>query len=87
MSKEFVIKEITKELMNQGLVESTAKYYARQAAVYYNKSVCNSKNPFKDTLDYTGKLAERDIKAFRYKPPKQKTSRRNKKPQEAFRFD
>jgi len=86
MNKEFMATAIADYLKSLGLSSGVAQRYGIKGADYFETSVCNSRDPFKDSCDYAGKLAEREIKAFKYKSPKAKVKRRQKRPQEAFDF-
>lgn len=84
--KDFLIKNIEDYLVSLGMARNSARGYARKGADHFESSVCNSRDPFKESCDYAGKMAEREIKGFKYKSPKAKGTRRNKRPQEAFNF-
>lgn len=86
MSREFIVKQVKDELLRQGLSDAQASSFSFKAGEFFYKSVCNSKDPFKDSCDYAGMLAQSQIKGFKYKPPKSKSRSRTKRPQEAFNF-
>ncbi len=86
MSKQFIVESVKSELMSQGLSQSSAMSFAIKAGDYFERSVCNSKDPFKECCDYAGDLASKSVSGFKYKSPKAKSRARVKKPQEAFNF-
>lgn len=86
MSKQFIIESVKSELISQGLSQSSAMSFAIKAGDYFERIVCNSKDPFKDFCDYAGDLASKSVSGFKYKSPKAKSRARAKKPQEAFNF-
>lgn len=86
MIRGFIEQEVSKELTSQGLTHSQATSFALKAGDYFEKSICNSRDPFKDCCDYAGEMAAKSIVGFKYKSPKAKSRTRAKKPQEAFKF-
>lgn len=88
MNKDNFIKEnIVKHLVSIKLPESDAVICADYGLDLFNKTTANSSNPFKDACDIAGaKAMERVVKGFKYKSPVSKSTRRARKPQEAFNF-
>lgn len=86
MSREFIEKSVKAELIKQGLQEWHAVRVAAQAADYFTSHCCNSKDPFKECCDHAGKIAAQEVAGFKYKSPKAPSARRQKRPQEAFKF-
>lgn len=86
MSRKFIEQEVSKELISQGLTQSQALSFAIKAGEYFEGSVCNSRDPFKECCDYAGDMASKAVVGFKYKSPKAKSRPRTKKPQEAFKF-
>lgn len=84
--KGFIVREIKKQLISQGVDEANADWCANQGYAHYEKRVSNSKDPFKEACDYAGLKAEERCLKFKYRSPKAKVKRRAKKPQEAFNF-
>lgn len=87
MSKEFISATVADYLKSLGLPHGAAQRYGIKASDYFESSVCNSRDPFKESCDFAGKMAEREVKSFKYKSPRSQVRRRNKRPQEAFNFD
>lgn len=84
---EFIKKNIVNHLVSLELPELDAQLCASYGYDLFIKTTANSKNPFKDACDIAGlKAMERGVKGFKYKSPVSKSTRRTKKPQEAFDF-
>ncbi len=83
---EFLKKNIVEHLMKQGINKPNAEYCATQGVNFYSKKTANSKDVFKDACNHAGLIAEQRCFGFTYKAPVSKTTRRNKRPQEAFDF-
>ncbi|WP_087020997.1 hypothetical protein [Thaumasiovibrio subtropicus] len=83
---DFVVINIEKHLRLLGLPRAAATHYAAIGGDYYLEQIGNSQNPFKETLDYVGKLAEQNVKGFKYTPPKTARRYRSKRPPELFDF-
>lgn len=85
--RNFIFNQIKTELERQGLNSSHSERFAMEGVEFYKSKVCNSKDPFKDSCDHAGAIAERYVEGFKYKSPKSKQQRRQKRPQEAFNFN
>ncbi|MBV1842225.1 hypothetical protein [Photobacterium ganghwense] len=83
---EFLKKNIIEHLMKQGINEANAEYCAIQGIQFFEKKTSNTKDAFNDACNHAGLIAEQRCFGFKYKPPVSKTTRRLKRPQEAFNF-
>ena len=84
--KDFLIKQISDYLVSVGYSISVSASCAYSGWEFFDKSVCNSKDAFKDACDHAGLKAQIMQPSVKYKSPKSKTTRRAKRPQEAFKF-
>lgn len=86
--KDLIINNVKLHLEACKLDSFNAGVCAVRAYKYYQTSVGNSKDAYKETCDYAGKLAEGAVgkTKFKYKSPVSKTGRRVKRPQDSFDF-
>lgn len=84
--KDFLIKEIYNHLVFYGFSKSVSAHCAQYGYDFFERSICNSRDPYKDACDHAGALAETKMHGVKYKSPKAKSNRRSKRPQEAFKF-
>ncbi len=84
--KDIIIKNIVNHLTELGYSNNTAVSCASSAWQHFQKAICNSKDAFKDACDHAGDKAQIREPNIKYKSPKAKSTRRAKKPQEAFKF-
>lgn len=84
--KELIINNVKAHLVSLKLDAFKAQQCADEAYKFYLTSVGNSKDPFKETCDYAGKLAQGKQAKFKYKSPTSKNGKRTKKVQDAFDF-
>lgn len=85
--KNVVLKGIYDHLISLGYSESNSTLSAQFGWEFFERSVCNSRDPFKDACDHAGARAQTKQTDIKYKSPKAKTKPRAKKPQDAFNFD
>lgn len=84
--RDFLIKEIHRYLTSLGFSESNSAICAQYGYEFYERSICNSRDPFKDSCDHAGAKAQMAQPKIKYKSPKAKSKPRTKKPQDAFNF-
>lgn len=84
--RDVVIKNIHAHLISCGFSAANSATQAGKAWQFFQKQICNSRDPYKDACDYTGGQAQLIEPKVKYKSPKAKTKARAKKPQEAFNF-
>lgn len=86
MNRVWMTKQIENVLIGGGLDEANARWCANQGYEYYRKTVCNSKDPLAETINYAGHLAETRSLTYKHKQAKPKSKPRAKRPPEAFNF-
>lgn len=84
--KDLIINNIKQHLINCKLDPFKAGKCADDAYKHFLNKVGNSKDAYKETCDYAGKLASGLEPKFKYKSPVSKTGKRVKRPQSAFDF-
>ncbi|CAH0528438.1 hypothetical protein CTH30272_02122 [Allocatenococcus thiocycli] len=84
--KDIVIKNVHEHLVSCGFSVQNSLTQAGKAWQFFQKQICNSRDPFKDACDFAGGQAVLIEPKIKYKSPKAKSKPRTKKPQEAFNF-
>ena len=84
--KQVVIKNVVNHLVKLGFSDRVAELSASEGWDHFEKSVCNSRDPFKECCDFAGERAKIREPKTKYTSPKGKSTARSKKPQEAFNF-
>lgn len=85
-ARDIIIKNIYDHLTSLKFSEANASRSAQKGWEFFDRAVCNSRDPFKDACDHAGAYANLSEPKIKYKSPKAKASRRTKKPQSAFDF-
>lgn len=82
---EFIKRNVTSELVKQGLDQFNATKAADEAIRHYHRSSSFSAGgAFTDCCNYAGDVASRLVEGFRYKKLKSITKRVNRRPLETF---
>ena len=84
--RETIIQGINQHLIDIGYSTSNSALSAQKGWEFFERQICNSRDPFKDSCDHAGAHAQTAQPKVKYKSPKGKTKARTKKPQEAFNF-
>lgn len=85
MIEKYITDKVQEYLISIGFSKTCTMMATSGVADFYRKTVCNSKDPFKECCDFAGKIAEQ-YSEIKYKSPKAKTKPRKKRPPSAFNF-
>lgn len=84
--RNFIIQNVCEHLVCCGFSQRVSAICAQYAWEFYDRSLCNSRNPYKDCCDHAGAKAQTMQIGVKYKSPRAKSKPRSKKPQDAFNF-